>query len=103
MMERKRGLHGREHLENDATSAQSRVSNDLKTTTSDKRCAVGGKSVGAACVKNLEQVQMPLRESVSDDVSRAAWYLMNRKRLVQEAVEAGREAIEAFKRAEKQR
>ena len=46
---------------------------------------------------------MALRESVSDDLSRTAWYLMNRERLIREAVEAGEEAIAAFDRAEAQR
>jgi hypothetical protein len=46
---------------------------------------------------------MPLRQSVSDDLSRAAWYLQNLPRLVREAVEAGEEVVEAFKREEAKR
>jgi hypothetical protein len=46
---------------------------------------------------------MQLRQSVSDDLSRAAWYVENYPLLVREAVEAAEEAIEAFKRAEAQR
>jgi hypothetical protein len=46
---------------------------------------------------------MQLRQSVSDDLSRAASYVVNHPRLVREAVEAAEEAIEAFKRAEAQR
>lgn len=97
------GLQGTEHLENDATDEQSRVSRDLRTTTSGKRCSPGLKSVGAACVKRLTRVEMPLRNSVQEDLSRAAWYLLNKDRLIREAVEAGEEAIAAFKRAEQQR
>jgi len=97
------GMQGTEHLENDATDQQTRVSRDLLTTTSGKRCAQGLKSVSAACVKRFARVEMPLRSSVQEDLSRAAWYLLNKDRLIREAVEAGEEAIAAFKRAEKQR
>lgn len=98
-----RGQQGAEHLDNDATTEQSRASNDLSTTTSGKRCSSGNKRVGAACVGRLTTVTMPLRQTVSDDLSRAAWYIQNYPRLVREAVEAGEEAIEALKQAEAKR
>jgi hypothetical protein len=97
MVQQKRVVQGNEHLENDATNEQHKVSNDLTTNTSGKRCSRGNKSVGKACVGRLTTVNMPLRASVSDDLSRAAWYVQNLPRLVREAVEAGEEVIEAIK------
>jgi hypothetical protein len=102
-MNRKLGTQGTEHRSNDATTEQSRVSNDLSTTTRGKRCSPGNKRVGAACVGRLTTVTMPLRQTVSDDLSRAAWYIQNLPRLVREAVEAGEEAVEAFKQQEARR
>jgi hypothetical protein len=98
MVQQKRAVQGAEHLENDATDEQHRASKDPRTTTSGKRCSRDHKSVRAACVGRLTAVQMPLRQSVSEDLSRAAWYLQNLPRLVKEAVEAGEEVVEAFKR-----
>ena len=98
-----RAQQGTEHQDNDATEGQARASQDLKTSTLGTRCSPGNKRVGAACVGRLTPVAMQLRQSVSDDLSRAASYVVNHPRLVREAVEAAEEAIEAFKRAEAQR
>jgi hypothetical protein len=98
-----RAQQGSEHQDNDATDEQARASQDLRTSTLGTRCSPGNKSVGATCVGRLTPVAIQLRQSVSDDLSRAAWYVMNKERLVDEAVEAGEEVIEAFKRAEAQR
>ena len=98
-----RAPQGTEHQDNDATNEQAKVSQDLKTSTSGTRCSPGNKRAGATCVGRLTPVAIQLRQSVADDLSRAAWYVKNYPRLVREAVEAGEEAIEAFKRAEAQR
>ena len=98
-----RAQQGTEHQDSDATNEQAKVSQDLKTSTLGTRCSPGNKRVGATCVRHLTPVAIQLRKSVSDDLSRAAWYVKNHPRLVREAVEAGEEAIEAFKRAEARR
>lgn len=102
-MQRSRNLQGLEHLDNGYTDAREEAVGTHRTSQRENRCGHGTKSVGAACVKRLTPVTMALRESVSDDLSRTAWYLMNRERLIREAVEAGEEAIEAFDRARAQR
>jgi hypothetical protein len=98
-----RAQQGSEHQDNDATDEQARASQDHRTSTLGTRCSPGNKRVGPTCVGRLTPVAIQLRQSVSDDLSRAAWYVKNHPRLVREAVEAGEEAIEAFKRAEAQR
>jgi hypothetical protein len=98
-----RAQQGTEHQDNDATNEQAKVSQDLKTGTLGTRCSPGNKRAGATCVGRLTPVAIQLRQSFSDDLSRAAWYLMNKERLVREAVEAAEEAIEAFQRVEAQR
>ena len=103
MVQRNRNLQGLEHLDNDFTDARGNVVDIQRTTQGVKQCGRGTKSIGAACVKRMTKVTMPLRESVSDDLSRMAWYLMNRERLIREAVEAGEEVIKAFARAGGQR
>ena len=98
-----RAPQGTEHQDNDATNEQAKVSQDLKTSTLGTRCSPGNKRAGATCVGRLTPIAMQLRQSVSDDLSRAASYVVNHPRLVREAVEAAEEAIEAFKRAEARR
>ena len=102
-MQRSRNLQGLEHLDNDYTDAKEQAVGTQRRARKESRCGHGLKSVGAACVKRSKPVTMALGESVSDDLSRTAWYLMNRERLIREAVEAGEEAIAAFDRAEAQR
>ena len=102
-MQRNRNLQGLEHLDNDYTDAREQAVGTQRPGQKGSRCGHRAKSVGASCVKRLAPVTTALRESVSDDLSQMAWYLMNRERLIREAVEAGEEAIAAFDRAEAQR
>jgi hypothetical protein len=102
-MQRSRNLQGLEHLDNGYTDAREEAMSTHRTSQGGNRCGHGTKSVGAACVKRSTPVTMALGESVSEDLNRMAWYLMNRERLIREAVEAGEEAIEAFDRARAQR
>jgi hypothetical protein len=63
------------------------------------RCRPGLKPAGKACVAEGRTVEFTLSHNLSWHVGYAAQALRKLPRAVQEAVEAGREAEEAFRRA----
>lgn len=67
------------------------TSHDKLEHLTKRRCGVGAKRVGATCCKARSVVTIGLRQSVCDDLDRAAYYIQTlpeRIREVQEAAEA---------------
>lgn len=63
------------------------------------RCRPGLKPAGRACVAEGDTVELTLSPNISWHVGYAAQALRKLPRAVQEAVEAGREAEKALRRA----
>jgi hypothetical protein len=70
-----------------------------------RKCRPDTKSAGAACVKRLATIEMPIHRYAQDDLTRVRDVLLKRwkqrqMKASQEAVEAGEEVIREFKRQE---
>ena len=69
----------------------------------NRKCRPDTKSAGAACVKMLATIEMPIHRNIQDDMTKMRDFLMKRwkqrqMKASQEAVEAGKEVVKEFKR-----
>jgi hypothetical protein len=70
----------------------------MKPTEQRKKCRPDTKSAGAACVKRLATIEMPIHRGAQDDMTKMRDFLWHRLKASQEAVEAGQEVIKEIKR-----
>jgi len=68
-----------------------------------RKCRPDTKSAGAACVKRLATIEMPIHRNAQDDLTKMRDFLLKRwkqrqMKASQEAVEAGKEVVKEIKR-----
>ncbi len=63
-----------------------------------RKCRPDTKSAGAACVKRLATIEMPIHRNAQDDLTKLRDYLWLRQKAIREAVEAGEEVVKEIKR-----
>ena len=66
-------------------------------TKHDRKCRPHTKSAGAACVKRLATITMPIHRNAQDDMTKLRDYLWLRQKAIREAVEAGEEVVKEIK------
>ncbi len=70
----------------------------MKSTKLRKKCRPDAKSAGAACVRRLATIEMPIHRNIQDEMTRMRDYLVRRQQAIKEAVEAGEEVVKEIKR-----
>ncbi len=64
----------------------------------NRKCRPDTKSAGAACVKRLATIEMPIHRNAQDDLTELRNYLVRRQQAIKEAVVAGEEVVKEIKR-----
>jgi hypothetical protein len=69
----------------------------------NRKCRPDTKSAGAACVKMLATIEMPIHRNIQDDMTKVRDFLLKRwkqqqMKVSQEAEEAGEEVLKEIKR-----